>query len=163
MWLYPKYIKEVWITLDHADCEEAKRIGLLRNSEADKAGRRHVADFEGDGRDNHIVGAAGEMAFCYVSFRTWSKSVNTFKSKPDVDPDIDVRTRRRHDYDLLVRSGEVFTRKFVLVTGTLPTFCVRGWIQGRDARRDEWKKSYGGRPSAWFVPQSYLNIIGGLL
>ena len=162
MWLRPREIIEIWVTLDRVDCREAWRIGVLRDTEANKAGLKHVAGFDGNGRDNHAVGAAGEMAFCYATYRTWSKSVNTFKREPDVAPDIDVRTRRSHDHDLFVRPGDVISRKFALVTGVMPTFCVRGWIQGEDAKRDEWRQNYGGRPTAWFVPQEFLHPIGTL-
>jgi hypothetical protein len=27
---------------------------------------------------------------------------------------------------------------YILVTGTAPTYCIRGWMYGRDAKRPEW-------------------------
>jgi hypothetical protein len=43
-----------------------------------------------------------------------------------------------------------------LVTGLAPVFILRGWIWGREGKRDEWWTDPAcGRP-AFFVPQNAL-------
>jgi hypothetical protein len=45
----------------------------------------------------------------------------------------------------------------------VPACCdVRGWLFGRDAKRAEWMRSHGGRPGAYFPPDSALYGIESL-
>jgi hypothetical protein len=83
-------------------------------------------------------------------------SVNTFKNGSDLFHGIEIRTRSKEHYELIVRPDDNMESRFVLVTGCAPVFNVRGWIVGVDARREEWWNEYGERPGAWFVPQESL-------
>lgn len=126
--------------------------------------RRQVAAMERDLPDGrcasdpwniHIEGAAGEMAFAKATNRYWAAPVNTFHDGGDVG-DVQVRTRSKHHYELIVRNDDRDSDWFVLVTGTAPKFVVHGWIQGRAAKRPEWERQHGGFAPAFFVPQEAL-------
>lgn len=135
----------------------ASTIGGLRQAESRLGKRRdaHGMSADADGLTAHILGAAGEMAVAKVLGRYWGGDVCTFK-RADIGSNIQVRTRSRHEWDLIIRDDDDGAAYFVLVTGTPGNLCVRGWIKGEDARRDEWRQGHGGRPPAWFVPQSAL-------
>lgn len=150
------------VTLTPVEVELAAMTGVKRQIEALRAGRpdRYGADAH-DGWSLHIEGAAGEAAAAKVLDRYWGATVNTFSSGGDVGL-LQVRTRSRHDYELIVRDKDRHEDAFILVTGTVPRFRVHGWINGRDAKREEWKREHGGRPAAFFVPQDKLSPLSTL-
>lgn len=74
----------------------------------------------------------------------------------DLPPNIDVKTRSRHDYDLICQLDEKPGKTLVLVTIQNKITLLHGWIRSEDAMKEQWKKDpAGGRP-AYFVPQSAL-------
>jgi hypothetical protein len=109
---------------------------------------------DGEGWSEHIEGACGEIAVAKLLGIFWDGSVNTWKAN-DL-PGLGVRTRSRHDYDLIVRPSDDDHASWVLVTGRCPHYRVHGWITGAAAKRPEFLKNYGGRPAAYFVPASEL-------
>lgn len=152
------------IKLDWFEVRLAAQVGLERNVEALREGRTPSAGFskvEG-AWEIHVQGACGELAFAKAADRFWAGSVNRFGCSGDVGR-VEVRTRSRHDYDLLVRPGDADDSVFVLVTGVAPEFLVHGWVWGEEAKRKEWLRDYGGRPPAYFVPQAVLNPLEALL
>ena len=146
------------VTLTWQEVAQGAWTGTQRQMHALKDRRTSVFGFEGDDWGIHIEGACGEIAAAKAMDRYWSASVNTFKVGGDVGQ-VQVRTRSRHDYELLIRENDRDEDVFVLVTGKIPDFYVRGWIVGRDGKRDEWRKAHGGRPPAWFVPHDALHPI----
>jgi hypothetical protein len=131
-------------------------IGLFRHIEALKRQRPDAyGRSEADGWSDHIEGACGELAFAKAAHRYWTPTVNTFKTGGDVGI-VQVRTRSRQDYQLLVRDDDADDAPFVLVRGRAPCYWVVGWIPGNEAKRTEWRKAYGGRPPAYFVPDEAL-------
>jgi hypothetical protein len=154
--LVPAPVPHIEVTLDTGEVFTAAQNGFFRQFEALRQGRpdRHGAQPEG-GWDLHIEGAAGEMAYAKARQRYWGAPVNTFKHGGDVG-EIQIRTRSLHHYELIVRPGDRDDDIFVLVTGRIPTFRVRGWIRARDAKQPEWSKTHGGREAAFFVPHSAL-------
>lgn len=162
MWSY------VYITLSDADCAEAIEVGTERDRQGNEREYQQMNGIDPTPEQslaNHILGAAGEQATCFVTNRPWSKSLNSFKSEPDIWPDIEVRTARRMSDSLIVRERDKPKRRFVLVLGDLPTFCVQGWYWGDWAKRNvRWKRTYNdGSWPAWFVPQSDLFSISDLV
>jgi hypothetical protein len=141
----------------------AAECGIMRNIAAIIDGRADAygLDEDDEGWSKHVEGACGEVAAAKVLGRFWSPTANAF-SAPDIGRKIGVRTRSRHDYDLNIRPSDKPDHVYVLVTGRAPNFIVRGYMLGADARRDEWLRDYGGRPSAWFVPQDALLDIDDL-
>ncbi len=146
------------VTLTPAELRMAALVGLERQLEALSQSLPDRHGYEGEGWNIHIEGAAGELALAKWLGRYWDGSVNTFQSGGDVG-EIQVRTRSKEDYDLLVRPGDKEDAVFVLVIGKAPRFRVVGWIRGADAKRPEWLRAYGGRAEAYFVPQHALKPV----
>jgi hypothetical protein len=103
---------------------------------------------------NDIQGAAGEMAFAKWKNVFWCGHVDHF-SGGDVG-NAQIRTTAHENGCLILRENDRDQDRFYLVTGVCPHFVIRGWIRGREGKRQEFWRSPNGRPSAWFVPQSEL-------
>lgn len=150
--------EKITVTLAWHEATMASDIGRMRHLAAIKAGLQDSHGYSGLGWSEHIEGACGEMALAKYLGIYWDGSVNSFKAN-DL-PGVQVKTRSRDDYELIVRPGDSDQSNFVLVTGKCPTYTVRGWIKGADAKRQEWLQDHGGRPPAYFVPHSSLLPIG---
>lgn len=146
------------IILTSAEMAAAAIIGTNRNIAAIQQGLPDANGHQGSGWNLHIEGACGEIALAKALNIYWSASINTFKNGGDVGS-LQVRTRSRDDYDLIIRPNDNRQSKFILVTGVAPHFTIHGWITGIDARRDEWWHEHGGRPGAWFVPTKELKSL----
>lgn len=107
-----------------------------------------------------IVGVCGEVAVAKAAGLYWSPTVNTFHGKPDIEPNLEVRTTEnpaRADSDcLIVRDNDPDERVYIMVTGEPPVMTIRGWIRGSDAKKDCYLRNPGGHRRAWFVPQEDL-------
>lgn len=150
------------VQLEMFEVELAAAVGLRRQLEALKQGLLDTYGFTGTGWSEHIEGAAGELAFAKATGRFWNGSINTFKSGGDVGR-VQIRTRSKQDYDLLIRPDDADLDAFVLVVGTVPKFCVVGWLYGHEAKQEKWLRYYGNRPGAYFVPQPELRIVKGAI
>lgn len=147
------------VTLAGHECDMAANVGLRRQLSSIIANRKDQHGIDPvDGWRAHIEGALGELAAAKYLKKYWNGSVDTFRSFADLE-NVEIRTRSRHDYELIIRDDDDPNKFYVLVTGTAPTFRIRGWIKGLNAQRDEWRKTHGGRPAAWFVPASALKPI----
>lgn len=80
-----------------------------------------------------IEGACGEAAFVAYSGLKWTGAIVGDFTAKDVDP-FQIRTRSRHDWQLLVHPEDADFDPFVLVTGRAPGFMIRGWIMGHQAK-----------------------------
>jgi hypothetical protein len=133
--------------------EFAALAGEVRHGQNLKLGRRDAYAFRGNGLAAHRLGAVGEYAV--------AKSLGLFWDGPGElrAPDVgllEVRTRSRHSFDLIVHPRDPDERAVVLVTCEEYVFRIHGWIWARDAKRERWwRDPAGGRP-AYFVPQSAL-------
>ena len=121
-------------------------------------GRNGGASFGSKALDIHLLGAAGEMAVAsYLGMKhELYKEVEAKRGSDDL-PGIDVKTRSKHFYNLIVQKQEDPDKKFVLVTIENQQTLLHGWCYGRqgmDARY--WADPARGRP-AYFVPQSALH------
>jgi hypothetical protein len=144
------------VVLHAYEVDLAAHVGVRRNVSAMAAGRR-PAFGAGATKDwqYHVDGACGELAFAKASGRYWSGSVDTFRVGGDVGL-IQVRTRSRDGYDLIVRDADRNEDAFVLVTGACPHFFVRGWCYGWEAKQKHYRRNHGERVAAYFVPQDAL-------
>lgn len=150
-------VKDVAVSLDGKQMKRACLVGAKRQIQCLEEGRRDSYGFNGNkGLELHVEGAAGELAVSVALGLPWDESVGTFKSGPDVGESVQVRTRSRHDYELLVRPDDPEDSIFVLVTGISPELTVRGWMIGKDCKNSKWLETHGGRPPAYFVPTSEL-------
>jgi len=111
----------------------------------------------------HLLGAAGEMAVAsHLGLKEFLyKETEAKRGSCDL-PGIDVKTRSRHSYDLIVQNNESPEKKFVLVTIENKKTRIHGWICGKDAMKERfWSDPAGGRP-AYFVPKTALHPMSTL-
>jgi len=154
-------MQAIKVSLTNVETMLAGQIGVMRHTEA--LSRRSPNAFglasDKDGWGLHVEGAAGEMAVAKALNVYWTATVNTYKEGGDIGRRIQVRTRSKHDYELIVRPSDRDDDVFVLVTGKSPTFHVHGWIYGHEAKKEAYLKDYGNRDPAYFVPHCALKAL----
>ena len=95
------------ITLSQRELSIAAQVGCARHIAAISNGRENA---HGLGKANawnlHIEGCAGEMAAAKALGYYWTPSVNTFKIGGDIGEAIQVRTRSKHTYELIIRPDD---------------------------------------------------------
>lgn len=146
------------VSLSPQEIAMAAHIGCQRHIEALARHRKdqHGAN-EYHGWQLHVEGACGEMALAKCLGLHWEGTVNTFRRGGDVGT-MQVRTRSKHDYELIIRKSDKPEAMYWLVTGVAPSYRVHGWIRGHECQKHpEWQFKWGGREESWFVPQSALN------
>lgn len=153
------------IELSEQEFRFAVKIGEIRQEEALSKNLPDKYGFDGvAGLAVHIEGSAGELAVAKALGIPWDATVNTFKSLPDLTGNIEIRTRSKSDYDLLIRPDDKDDKIFVLVIRkSTKIFDVIGWIKAKDAKQEQWLKTHGNRPAAYFVPQQELKGIESLI
>jgi len=121
-------------------------------------GRNGGASFGGKALDIHLLGAAGEMAVAsYLDMKHELYKETEAKKGSDDLPGIDIKTRSKHSYDLIVQRQEDPDRKFVLVTIENQQTLLHGWCYGRQAMDVRyWADPARGRP-AFFMPKENLH------
>ena len=152
---------KVWVTLTLPELIHGVTSGAIRAYESSKKNlsAAHGLDKEGEGLlSMDIEGALGEICVAKVLNKYWGGDVNTYKGA-DIGDSIQVRTRSKHAYDLLVRDGDNPAHFYFHVTGAYPEYCVRGWMKGSNAKNPKYLARHGGRPPAYFIPESDLNSI----
>lgn len=115
--------------------------------------------------DIHLLGAAGEMAVAsYLGMKEHLfKETEAKRGSCDLPGNIDVKTRSKASYDLIVQRQSDPSRKFVLVTIENQRTLIHGWCYGKDAMHEQyWADPARGRP-AYFVPKEALRSIDELL
>jgi hypothetical protein len=112
----------------------------------------------------HLLGAAGEMAVAsYLGMKQFLYKEAEAKRGSDDLPGIDVKTRSKHKYDLIVQKNEDPRKKFVLVTIEEKTTLIHGWCYGEDAMQEKyWADPARGRP-AYFVSKEDLKPMQELI
>jgi hypothetical protein len=144
------------IELSSTEVGAGVRIGGLRQYQALYKGKHEAHGYNGDhGWQIQIEGALGEIATAKFLNIYWDSSVNTWKTE-DLRG-IQVRTRSKDYYDLIVRKDDPDEDIYVLVTGRYGKYIIRGWIEGSKAKNPQWIQPYGDRERAYFVPQKLLN------
>lgn len=159
-----KEVKPVVVRLEWYEVNGAVTVGTKRHLEALMRSSQNAYGCEDDGSgwEKHIEGACAERAAAKALGIYWDGSVNTYAKADLVGPDgvgIQVRWRSKETYDLIIRPKDSDSERFLLVTGTVPSYSVWGWVMGKEAKKPEWSKDYGGRPSAYFVPKVHLRGI----
>lgn len=150
-------MKPTDVSLTSEELQIAAMVGLMRQIQNLFAGRDDADGASPEsGWQYHLEGAAGEMAFAKWADKYWSGNLGNLKAD-DVGM-MQVRTRSRHSYELIIKERDPDDRIFVLLTGLAPHFRLRGWIWGWEGKCKEW---YGdicrnGRPN-YFVPHAALH------
>lgn len=108
----------------------------------------------------HLLGAAGEMAVAaHLGMKDHLYKESEAKRGSDDLPGIDIKTRSKHCYDLIVQKNEDPRKKFVLVTIEKQKTLIHGWCYGEEAMQAQyWADPAKGRP-AFFVPKEKLRPI----
>lgn len=150
--------------------EEDRRLaeeeGLRRQSvnEAKGLRGRNGGAWRGSNAlDIHLLGAAGEVAVAsHLGLREHLFKETEARRGSDDLPGIDVKTRSKHKYDLIVQKSEDPGKKFVLVTIENKQTLIHGWCYGQEAMIPRfWADPARGRP-AFFVPKENLRSMEDL-
>ncbi len=115
--------------------------------------------------DIHLLGAAGEVAVAsYLGLKGHLfKEKEARRGSDDLPGGIDVKTRSKSRYDLIVQKHENPSKRFVLVTIENQQTLLHGWCYGHEALQEQyWTDPARGRP-AYFVPKEALRSIDELL
>jgi hypothetical protein len=150
----------------HEERQQAMEEGLRRqgfNESKGLRGRNGGAWKGSKALDIHLLGAAGEMAVAsYLGMKPLLYQETEAKRGSDDLPGIDVKTRSKHKYDLIVQKNEDPKKKFVLVTIEDKTTLIHGWCYGEEAMEEEyWADPARGRP-AYFFPKEKLRSMDEL-
>jgi hypothetical protein len=140
--------------------QQAMEEGLRRqgfNESKGLRGRNGGAWKGSKALDIHLLGAAGEMAVAsYLGLKQHLYKETEARRGSDDLPGIDVKTRSRHSYDLIVQKNEDARKKFVLVTIESQKTFLHGWCYGHEAMQERfWADPARGRP-AYFVGKEHL-------
>jgi hypothetical protein len=141
----------------------AKQEGIRRqevNAAKGLRGRNGGAWQGSKALDIHLLGAAGEMAVAsHLGVKDLLYKETQAKKGSDDLPGIDIKTRSKHSYDLIVQKNEDPRKKFVLVTIQDQTTLIHGWCYGEEAVKEEfWADPARGRP-AYFFPKKNLRCM----
>ena len=115
--------------------------------------------------DIHLLGAAGEVAVAsYLGLKEHLfKETEAKRGSDDLPCGIDVKTRSKSRYDLIVQKQEDPNKVFVMVTIENQRTLLHGWCYGHEAMKEEyWADPARGRP-AYFVPKEALHSMDALL
>lgn len=153
-----------YVTLTSSETELATQVARQRQAEAQRMGLRpKFGATDSSAASIHALGAAGELAAAKALGVAWQPTINTFKQEGgDGVGRLEVRTRSRHDFDLLVRPSDRDGRAFVHVTQSSTGHQVHGWLWSSEAKQGRWLQNFGGRPPAFFVPVSALRPLDTL-
>ena len=137
----------------------AAMTGLSRRIAAATSRQQDRFDSGGDRWELDIEAACAERAAAKGLNVYWPGHVNPGKAPSDLPGGWEVRWSVRPDAHLIVRALDDPGRRYLLVTGQFGMYELHGWMFGRDARRDAWKRYEG---AAFFVPQRFLRPVGQL-
>ena len=140
-----------------AEAEAHRR--QLQNESRGLRGRNKAPDKGEKALKMHLLGCIGEVAVAdYLGLQEHLfKAQSPVPGAADLPGNIEVKTRSKHNYDLLVQISDDPNKIFVLSTyeGGDTTHIV-GWIRGQDAMRKGWIREFvRGRP-CYAVPQGEL-------
>lgn len=113
----------------------------------------------------HQLGALGEVAVAsHLGLEDYLfLESEAIRGVSDLPGDIEVKTRSRHGYDLIVQRNERRDKNLVLVTVENNKILIHGWCVAGEVMQDRfWADPARGRP-AFFVPKSMLKPIESLV
>ena len=148
------------VNLPWRDMHNAANVGVSRVIDSHEQRYRHRDHSSGILWDENIRGAQGEAAFARYREIEWNESVGAIGIADFPEINVDVKTRRRHNYELYIHQGDIDPkRKFVLVTTQGCEFIIHGWIFGEQRERVGSLKTFGqaAQRPAWYIPQNRLH------
>lgn len=149
--------KQRSVILSEEEIIDAMRVGIDRSARCISRGSKSRSEYKNDEDKiyNSIVGSCGERALAAYLGIEWIPLVDTFTRIPDVG-ELEVRTRTKDYYDLIIRDCDDDNKPYVLVLGNIVKFRIVGWIYAREGKKEKWKHVYGGGRPSYFVPQNFL-------
>ncbi len=143
------------VRLSVSEMRIATQVGIERCFHVIQANR---ANTHGETNDlfwqRHIEGAMGEMAFAKFSNLYWNGTVG-YVHLADVGP-YEIRTTTHEDGRLILHHDDRNDARFILAVGVRGKYDLKGWIFGRDGKKDEFVDDPQGGRQAFFVPQNKL-------
>lgn len=145
--------------------DEEKQLALLEAERRQSVNEKNKTSGRNGGIENgqkalalHQIGALGEMAVAsYLGLKNFLYLDKIPKKDSyDLPFGIDVKTRAKHYYDLIVQLDEKENKNFWLCTIQSGEIHIKGWTQGRFCFKPEFIKDPAGGRKAYFVPQSKL-------
>lgn len=149
------------VTLDKFEMIQAGLIGVIRQAESISRKHRNKFAPPEDPFGIHVLGSMGEMAAAKALGMYYGGTVNQFK-KPDIGELYQIRTSNKPDQPMVVRDGDADDEVFIMVTGPAPTFTLKGWLWGKEAKKEKYIRNPGGRGPAYFVGQDELHPMSEL-
>lgn len=145
-------------TLTWYEMEEVCRNALSREIESYKKGSkpRFKANTVVEDLVINVDASGAEMVVAKLLDKFWMAGVNRW-AEHDVSTQLNVEVRHSTcaNGHLVVYQKDIPERPYVLVTGTMPTYTVRGWKWGYEAKLAKWQNHrYEDKP--FWVPQSEL-------
>jgi hypothetical protein len=158
-WLMPLTFAFTPDQRQRARAEAFRRQSL--NEKQGKKGRNNGAEKGDLALRHHLLGAAGEMAVAVMLGMEDNlyQETEAQRGSFDLPPNIDIKTRSKHRYDLIVQLDESPDKILVLVTIENRITLIHGWIQAADAMKEQWKKDPAGGRTAYFVPKTELHSL----
>lgn len=145
------------VVLSDAECWVVGQVGLARHLQNLRAHDSY--GFKGDGWGIHIEGAGAEYAYAVLSGRVWTPLVvdptgQRRHSLPGDVENFEVRHTDRDGGGLILHPSDPPDRWFVLVTGRMPRYTVRGQMQASVGQKGEWWNDRKMRRNpCYLVPQ----------
>lgn len=139
----------------------SRRVCALRNGQRGGYGDENRDTWGQWGAD--IEAAATELAVAKYMQWWWDTELTPSKMRGDVNG-VEVRATRWPNGRLIFRNDDAPDRAYVLVTGAMPDYCLRGWIRGEDACDEHYwdDAARADRAAAYFVPAAALHPIDEL-
>ena len=106
-----------------------------------------------DATDNHTLGVAGELGAHLSLNLRWTSFSTRCRHWPDVGRRIEVRATDWPDGCLIIQPRDRPDRPFVLALIEPPHVRLAGWMLGREAKVDRWKRTNRNGAPVWYVPQ----------
>lgn len=152
----------IWIDLTDEEMNRAIYVGVCRQRNNMKNKRRQAHGAEGDAVamehrwDYHIEGAGAELAVALWLRVPWDGNLENFDAD-DAGPHQVRQTWRQYGH-LILHKRDKDHKAFILVTGLMPRFAIRGWLLASDGKLPKYRddKGHNGRPCFW-VPQDVLH------
>lgn len=156
---------EVNLSDDHLQIAEQEAVRRQTVNESRGLAGRNRGPATGDrALAMHRIGAMGEVAVAVhlgLEAELFREQL-AVSGSADLPHDIDVKTRSRHSYDLIIMRSERPDKRLVLVTIQGGSVRIHGWcVAGECMRPEFWSDPAGGRP-AYFVPKSKLRCMSEL-
>ena len=142
------------VTLTWHEAQTAAVTGITRRIRAKARARTEVyGSPKTDPWAIDIEAACAERAAAKATGCYWNQEVD-----PDYPGDVgvwQVRHTPRADGCLILHERDSDESVFILVTGTMPTYRVCGWITAHEGKQPAHWREDTGRP-AFFIPQAAL-------